>query len=349
MRLAAVLLLLLGIAACDTAPAPGIPLAGERSGAAHDEPGLSSEARVAYPRAYAVKSDYDAPDDPARSDRRRLELFVPDGFGPHPVVVLIHGGGFTAGSRDEVAALGRTLQSMGYAAAAVGYRLSPSVPVPEDLGRVVHPDHTNDVADALRWLVDHAPEHRLDADALVLLGHSSGSTIATLLGLNPTYLDAAGVDRGRIAAVLRIDGHATDLADVVPRDLPYDSRSIVNIFGPDRSALYPEILDMDADGEPIYDAPSPLNLSPWYHVADGADLPPILVTSGTARDRERYSKAFHLRLRAFGFDAEYLHAELNHGRMLNALHRPNSRVEARYQADVLAFLHRVTADAALRP
>ena len=59
--------------------------------------------------------------------RQRIDYFAPSELvqKPLPVVFLIHGGGWTSGSRKDEARLGRKLAGKGYAAFSVDYRLAP--------------------------------------------------------------------------------------------------------------------------------------------------------------------------------------------------------------------------------
>ncbi|MBW2464889.1 MAG: hypothetical protein JRH11_24785, partial [Deltaproteobacteria bacterium] len=54
-----------------------------------------------------------------------LDLSVPDGPGPHPVAVLIHGGGWRGGDKGDFARVRRLFASHGVAAASLDYRLAP--------------------------------------------------------------------------------------------------------------------------------------------------------------------------------------------------------------------------------
>ena len=54
----------------------------------------------------------------------RLDLAVPDGPGPYPLVVLVHGGGWRRGRRQYMSGIVRDLSTRGYAAATVDYRLA---------------------------------------------------------------------------------------------------------------------------------------------------------------------------------------------------------------------------------
>jgi acetyl esterase/lipase len=109
-----------------------------------------------------------------------LDLRVPPGAGPFPVVVWIHGGAWWAGTRlrlpETIAAVGfhDRLLRRGYAVADVDYRLSREA---------IFPAQLYDVKAAIRWLRDYAAELRLDPDRFAAWGESAGGHLAALAGL----------------------------------------------------------------------------------------------------------------------------------------------------------------------
>ena len=79
--------------------------------------------------------------DPDRSveftEGRALDLYLPSGPGPHPVLVWVHGGSWVRGDREDRTALNRWLADRGWAVAAVDYWLPPPEPVGRDQQRDV--------------------------------------------------------------------------------------------------------------------------------------------------------------------------------------------------------------------
>lgn len=147
-----------------------------------------------------------------------LDLTVPDppeGRGPVPVVVWVHGGGFAIGDKaNGVDAMQGWATAQGWAFASVNYRLSPRTPS-DDPERVLHPTHVSDVADAVGWLVDHAAEHRLDPRRILLVGHSAGAFLVSLLATDDRYLADAGVEQSQVRAVAAVDTRYDIVAEVV--------------------------------------------------------------------------------------------------------------------------------------
>ena len=124
---------------------------------------------------------------PSRAPDRRLaygedssqygELRIPTGSGPHPVVILVHGGCFKAvyATTRDLAPMGDALRDGGIATWNVEYRRlgEPGSGWPGtylDIGRAV--DHVRALA----------REYPLDLGRVVILGHSAGGHLAALLG-----------------------------------------------------------------------------------------------------------------------------------------------------------------------
>ena len=94
-----------------------------------------------------------------------LDLRVPDGDGPHPIVILVHGGFWRdIWQRDTIDPIAVALVDHGYAAANVEYTR----------GKGSFPASNNDIDAAIDWVRSNAADHGLDPDSLVLVGHSAG-------------------------------------------------------------------------------------------------------------------------------------------------------------------------------
>ena len=86
-----------------------------------------------------------------------------------PVVVWIHGGGWTGGDKREMAAKPTAFVEHGYVFVSTNYRLFPGASI-ATIAR--------DVAKAIRWTHDHAAEFGGDGDKIFVMGHSAGSQLA---------------------------------------------------------------------------------------------------------------------------------------------------------------------------
>lgn len=107
------------------------------------------------------------------SAAQALDLYLPEGAGPFPVVVLVHGGGFFTGDKAASASSAEFLVSQGIAAAGINYRLS---------GEATFPAAVEDSKAAVRFLRANAETYRLDADRIGSWGESAGANLAAMLG-----------------------------------------------------------------------------------------------------------------------------------------------------------------------
>lgn len=111
----------------------------------------------------------------SESARQKLDLYLPRNKElPSPLVIWIHGGGFTQG--DKTMFVPTFLTNYGYAVASINYRFSTDAPFPAQL---------LDCKSALRFLRENAPKFRLDSSRIAIFGGSAGGTLAALLGTTP--------------------------------------------------------------------------------------------------------------------------------------------------------------------
>ena len=89
---------------------------------------------------------------------------------PVPCVVMIHGGGWDNGDRTQLPAANHHFARLGYAVAAVSYRLAPGT---------VWPGQSEDIVAAINHLKTHAAELGIDPTRFVLMGRSAGGQLAT--------------------------------------------------------------------------------------------------------------------------------------------------------------------------
>ena len=214
---------------------------------------------------------------------QRLDIAWPKRAGPHPLVVLIHGGGWSGGDKSSYHAAMRLLAGQGYAAASVNYRLA-------DAPRNTFPAAVEDVRCAVRWLRSRAATYDIDPSRVAALGSSAGGHLSAMLG---TAAGVAGLDGAcplgdlspAVSAVVAIAG---------PHDIrtagPLDSgqrRMVENFLG------VPPEADVDRA----------LLASPAVHV-DAGD-PPFLLIHGTSDDvvPVRQSRSMRDTLHAAGVPA----------------------------------------------
>ena len=100
------------------------------------------------------------------------DVFLPKGKGPHPGVLIIHGGGWAKGDKMKFRSIGLEMAKRGYVSMAIEYRLS---------GEVYFPANIHDCHAAVRYLRANAKEYKLDPDRIGVVGGSAGGHLAGLL------------------------------------------------------------------------------------------------------------------------------------------------------------------------
>lgn len=103
--------------------------------------------------------------------RQKLDLYVPRSKTKVPLVVFVHGGGFSRG--DKGGQDPSRFLSDGYAFASINYRLSPDA---------IFPAQIEDCKAAVRWLRSQADKYGLDADRVGAWGTSAGGHLVAMLG-----------------------------------------------------------------------------------------------------------------------------------------------------------------------
>jgi len=121
----------------------------------------------------------------------RLDVHRPAGKGPFPAIVLVHGGGFTGGSKGAgyTAQLARHLAGHGYAAFDIDYRLLGDLGPGATLEQAMAAAR-EDLGRAVAHVADGAAAYGVDRDRIAVGGGSAGAITALLA----TY----GKERGNI-------------------------------------------------------------------------------------------------------------------------------------------------------
>ena len=136
----------------------------------------------------------------------KLDLIAPDAKGPHPLVVCVHGGGWRSGNKKDMRDIARELAKAGYAAAAVGYRLSDAAKFPAQI---------EDCKTAVRFLRTKAADYDIDPKRVGAVGFSAGGHLVSLLGVADAKAGYEGKDypeaSSRVQAVVNFFG-PTDFA-----------------------------------------------------------------------------------------------------------------------------------------
>ncbi len=117
--------------------------------------------------------------------RHLLDLYLPEAPAekPHPLVVYIHGGGWSAGNKDNAGALLELIKDRPYVGASINYRLTD---------KAMWPAQIHDCKAAIRWLRAHAQEHAIDPEKVAVFGISAGGHLVSMLGVTGDEKDMEG-------------------------------------------------------------------------------------------------------------------------------------------------------------
>jgi acetyl esterase len=107
-----------------------------------------------------------------------FDAVIPEGRGPFPAAILVHGGGWVRGDRrTEMAPLFELLTHAGIAWFSIDYRLAKD---PLTFGIAIR-----DVESAARFLQSNAAGFDIDPNRIALIGESAGGHLAAMAALNP--------------------------------------------------------------------------------------------------------------------------------------------------------------------
>lgn len=197
-------------------------------------------------------------------------ILIPPRDPPRPVMLLIHGGGWINGSKDNMTMAPLPFVLKGMDAVNIDYRLA---------GDSLAPAAVEDCRCSLRWIYRHAKEYGFDTNKILVAGESAGGHLAlTTAMLEPS----AGFDNGcpaeagepplKVAGALSYSG-PTDVADLLAG--PHQSYFTQMWFG-----SLPHPLELAR------------RLSPVSYVRPG--LPPIIMTHGDHDPYVPYDEAVRL-------------------------------------------------------
>ncbi|WP_152553501.1 alpha/beta hydrolase [Erythrobacter longus] len=232
-----------------------------------------------------------------QSQRQQVDIYSPqDAVDDLPVILFVHGGGWSMGDKRNVESKPAHFTSAGYIFASTGYRLVPNVTVE---------DQAKDVGAAVQALVGQASAIGVDPNRVVLMGHSAGAHLAALVAADPKY---AGDAFAAIKGVILLDGAGYDVAQSMEAAEPSRWQMYNAAFGndPERQAA----------------------LSPLTHVG-GQDAPHWLALYVEDRTASRdQSQALVNALVEAGSSASAVPiADTNHSRMKRELGTPEGAAQ----------------------
>ena len=131
-----------------------------------------------------------------------LDAFFNTDKKNNPGLIMIHGGGWRSGNKNQMRVLAQEITTKGYSCFAIEYRLSLEAKYPQAI---------YDVKNAIKFIKDNAKRFHVDPDKIAVLGCSSGGQMAALIGT--TNEDLAFEDAkykskssSKVQAIIDIDG-----------------------------------------------------------------------------------------------------------------------------------------------
>ncbi len=196
----------------------------------------------------------------------KLDLARPDGDGPFPAIVFIHGGGWSQGSRQSYRGQIEDAARRGYVAATISYRLMQFDESKKETTTATpnFPAQIHDAKAAVRWLRANAKKYNVDPDRIGVTGGSAGGHLSLLVGLTDPAANLEG-DSGNPEQSSRV-------------------QAVVNVFGPTDMASCHEkssvawIFRLFMGGTPAEAAERYKAASPITYVSE--DDPPVLTLHG---------------------------------------------------------------------
>jgi acetyl esterase/lipase len=235
--------------------------------------------------------------------RQRLD-FTPAARGRAPLFVFIHGGAWAWGDKRIARHMAAYLHRQGYAFASLNYRLVPGADPAQQ---------AEDVAAAIAFLVRDAARLGIDAERVIVSGHSAGAHLAALVGTDPRYLGAHRLPVAILDGVVLLDGAGYDVPAQMQRGGPVMRRLYARAFGHD----------------PAFQA----RVSPTRHAAaPNAGRFLILHIASRPDDSGAQSQGLAEALRRAGTPAEVAAVDNTHGEIFRRFGEPGHVATARTDA-----------------
>jgi pectinesterase len=179
-----------------------------------------------------------------------LDAHIPAGDGQHPVLIIVHGGGWSAGDKETDIVPVLAAAATNFTWFTINYRLAPTNRWPACY---------DDVLTAIRWVKHHAQDYKGDPNRIALIGYSAGGHLVTLAGTR-TNADT------RVQAIV---GFAP------PTEIAVDAQRRGSM---EKWISMKYLLDRDSLDDTTLNIMN--EISPAEHIQPG--LPPFLLVQGSA-------------------------------------------------------------------
>lgn len=258
-----------------------------RLAVAADPPGQKPEpqAQKAEPQRPALPpgfvAEYDVKYVPDGDDAQSLDIYFPETRSekPLPLLVWIHGGGWSGGSKAQQPYLSQLKR--GYVAASIEYRFSQKATFPAQI---------QDCQAAIRWLRANAEKYSIDPGRIGVGGASAGGHLAALVGTSGAKkafpMIGGNLDQSdRVQAVCDIFG-PTDFWTVITQ--ADEDQNVKNVFKWNNGDPYSKLIG----GKLGEDKEACEAVSPVHYVSK--DNPPFLILHGDRDALVPYAQSVEL-------------------------------------------------------
>jgi acetyl esterase/lipase len=232
-----------------------------------------------------------------------MDVYLPEGNGPFPAIIYIHGGGWAEGNRSDFNEIAQLYAKRGIAGFSIDYTLAA-------LNRTAWPQDIEDVISALTFIQANAANYRVNTQRIAVMGSSAGAHLASLVGTiggNESFLknhNFNGTIHSQICLVVNYDG-VEDLEFVgqnKTENLNLLNSIVSSQFG---GVTYSQNLDLWREASPV------------TYVSAGD---PTFVFVHGVNDRIvpiQVAQAFNAKLEAAGVETHFIRIEGDHDILTN--------------------------------
>lgn len=104
-----------------------------------------------------------------------MDTYMPNGTGPFPAIIYIHGGGWVEGNRTDFSNIAELYAKRGIAGFSISYTLATG-------NQSAWPQNIEDVISALAFIRENAGLYPIDTNRIAVMGSSAGAHLASLAG-----------------------------------------------------------------------------------------------------------------------------------------------------------------------
>lgn len=256
------------------------------------------KGEVKLPEGARLQKDLAFGSDP----QQKLDVYLPKGATHAPILFMVHGGAWMLGDKAYLPVVANKVSRWlpkGYALVSTNYRMARRQP--DVLAQL------DDVAQALAFVQKQAASWGCDPARVLVMGHSAGAHLVSLLAASPTAAAKAGV-RPWLGTV-SLDSAALNVPEIMGTK---HYRFYDTVFGKDQA---------------LWTAASP------YHQLAKAPPPMLLVCATGRPDSCPQAEAFAAKVKSLGGQASVMPVQMKHGDTNTQL-----GAESGYTSDVERFM-----------